>query len=289
MLIPYRQRTTGGIWRAFRRGNAEMNNESGAVWDLLRDYGIEIRALKRRVEAVTAGDSVRADAITGVIPAANAPVYWWYNGNLLGAGTKVDLRQHSRVWISGSFIADRAYYDIGTYPDLPSISGVDWNANDSLVGWGRSVDFHAGTLMWISGAFVGGEAVITIGSYGGSGGGMSGVDFAANGDPLCFGGAIDLQEEWGIWVSGTCVAGEATFKIGAYYQGGGGGASGTVAFYENDGLFCECLELDMEEGYGVWISGTCEDGGAKARYKVGVYPSAGAGDDILALTYAVAF
>lgn len=214
--------------------------QSGAVWDTLRDYEIELRALKRRVEAFSAGDSIRADAISGIIPAANAPVYWWYNGNLLGAGTKADFLEGAGVWISGTFVAGRAYYLIGAYA-MPAPTST------------------------------------------------SGVDFAANGAPLCFGAATDLQEEWGVWISGSCSAGEATYHIGAYYQGGGGGASGTVAFFENEELFCECLQLDLVDGYGVWISGACVESGSKARYEIGTYPGAGGGDDALALAYAVAF
>jgi len=73
---------------------------SGAVWDELREYGIELRALKRRVEAFSAGDNIRADAISGVIPAANAPTTWFYNGNLLGTGTRGDFIAGAGMWIN---------------------------------------------------------------------------------------------------------------------------------------------------------------------------------------------
>jgi hypothetical protein len=213
---------------------------SGDVHDELREHGVEIRALKRRIESFSSGNNIRADAISGVIPATNSPVNWWYNGNLLGAGLKADLIEGSGVWISGTFVAGRAYYRIGAYA-MPAPTST------------------------------------------------SGVSFEANGSPLCFGAAIDLQQEWGIWISGSCVGGVATYDIGAYYQGGGGGASGTVHFYENAGLFCSALQVDLVDGYGVWISGTCVEAGSKAHYEIGVYPSAGGGDDMLALAYAVAF
>lgn len=216
-----------------------MVSPAGNVQDHLGEIDIEIRALKRRVEAFSSGDTVRADAISGVIPAANAPTTWFWNGNLLGNGSKADFIEAAGVWISGTFVAGRAYYSIGAYAA-------------------------------------------------GGGGGMSGTYFDANGVPLCFGDQIDLQQEWGVWISGSCAGGHATYRVGAYYQGGGGGASGTVAFYDDNNLFCEALAVDLEEAAGIWISGTCVDGGSKARYKIGAAGAAGGGDDILALAYAVA-
>jgi hypothetical protein len=269
--------------------------QAGDVWETLRDYGVEIRALKKRMEAVTSGDTIRADTISGVIPAANIPVYWWYNGNLLGAGVKADLIAGAGVWISGTFVAGRAYYYIGAYATGGGgASGtVAWYESGGLLGEALEVDFEPGNCIWISGSLVAGRPTYEIGFYpscaGGPGGGISGVDFAVNGDPLCFGAGIDLQEEWGVWISGSCAGGEATYKIGAYSQGGGGGASGTVAFYVDDVLFCSALEAELAAGTGIWISGTCESGGSHARFEIGAYPSAAGGDDILALTYAVAF
>ena len=72
-----------------------MLDEVGLILERLQDHDVTLRDLKRRVEAVTVGDSVRADAIDGIIPAANAPVNWFYNGNLLGAGTRADWVQHA--------------------------------------------------------------------------------------------------------------------------------------------------------------------------------------------------
>lgn len=212
-------------------------DEPQAVHDVLRDHGVQLRALHKRMEAITAGDQVRADAIIGVIPAANAATSWFVNGNLLGNGTKADFLARAGVWISGTFVAGRAYYEIGAY-SYPFISGVNWQVNDNWVGWGHLVDYRAGTYVWISGTMVGGRAII---------------------------------------------------EIGGYYQGGGGGASGTVGFYENGGLFCDALQLDLVEGYGVWISGTCVEAGGKAHYEIGTYPGSSGGDDTLALAYAVAF
>lgn len=217
-----------------------MVNPVGNVHAHLGDIDIEIRALKKRMESFSSGDTIRADAISGIIPAANAPVYWWYNGNLLGAGTKADLIEGTGVWISGTFVLGRAYYTIGAY----ATGGV---------------------------------------------GGMSGVDFELNGVAFCFGARVDFEEEWGVWISGSCVGGVATYKVGAYSQGGGGGVSGTVAFHENGDPFCDALAVDFVEGAGVWISGTCVDGGSKAHIEVGAYGGAGGGDDTLALAYAVAF
>jgi len=165
-----------------------MIDQIGVIHERLQDHDITLRDLKRRVEAVMVGDSVRADAIDGIIPAANAPVNWFYNGNLLGAGTRAD---------------------------------------------------------WIAGA--------------------------------------------GVWISGTFVAGRAYYLIGAYATGGGG-TSGTVAWYVEHDHFCDALEAELAAGAGIWISGTCEAGGTHAKFEIGAYASpGGAGDDILALTYAVAF
>lgn len=120
---------------------------------------------------------------------------------------------------------------------------------------------------------------------------ISGVDFFKNGGPLCWGDGLDLVEGVGVWISGGCVLGVASYEIGAYCAppcGGGGGVSGTVSWYLGDMWFCDAVEAELEPGSGIWISGTCE-GGDHAKFQIGAYASAGAGDDILALGYAVAF
>ncbi|MCJ7527436.1 MAG: hypothetical protein MUO37_04895 [Methyloceanibacter sp.] len=251
-----------------------MVNSAGDIQDHLVEIDIEIRALKRRVEAFSAGDAIRADAISGIIPAANVPVYWWYNGNLLGAGRKVDLIAGAGVWISGTFVVDRAYYTIGAYSMGGGASGtVNWYDEGELIGAALEVDFEAGNCIWISGSLVAGRPTYEIGVYpgcaGGPGGGMSGVDFAVNGDPMCFGAGLDLQEDIGIWISGSCAGAEATYKIGAYAEAAPTSISG-VDWSAKDAWLGFGNAVDFEEGAGVWISGSFVAG--EAVYEVGVYP-----------------
>lgn len=255
------------------------NVEPDRVHETLEDHARQIRALRKRVDSFATGDQINATSITGIIPAANAPVYWWYNGNLLGAGSKADLIAGTGVWISGSFVTGRAYYTIGAYSMGGGASGtVNWYDEGVLVGAALEVDFEGGNCIWISGSLVTGRPTYEIGVYpgcaGGPGGGLSGVDFAANGDPMCFGAGLDLQEDIGIWISGACASGEASYKIGAYAEAAPTSISG-VDWSANDAWLGFGNAVDFDEGVGVWISGSFVAG--EMIYEIGAYAQASSG------------
>jgi hypothetical protein len=225
-----------------------LTGEFDAVASQVKQNEREIRRLRVRLDSFSAGSTLRATSFGGgVIPAANRPVEWYFNTNLLGLGDELELHEGLGVWISASFASGRAHYLIGAYCAPPC--------------------------------------------GGPGGGGMSGVDFLLDSNWLCAGQALNLLEGPGVWISGTCVLGVASYILGAYCEppcGGGGGASGTVYWEANGAWFCDSLVADLQEESGVWISGECTPGGV-ARYHIGATGGVGGGDDILALAYAVAF
>jgi hypothetical protein len=263
--------------------------QAGDVWDALREQGVEIRALKRRVEAVTAGDNIRADVIQGVIPAANAPTSWFWNGNLLGSGTKADLIAGAGVWISGIFLAGRAYYTIGAYATGGGgASGtVAWYDDGVLIGGALEVNLRPGNCLWISGQLVAGRPTYDIGLYagcaGGGGGGISGVDWSANGALLGLGAAADLRARTGVWISGSFVAGEAIYDVGAYPAPAAATSISGVDWAANDLHTGFGHAADIRARAGIWISGTFV--GGEARYDVGAYPAPAAPTSISGVSF----
>lgn len=92
-------------------------------------------------------------------------VAWYANQGLLGNGLEVDLREASDVWISGTWVGNRAVYYIGTYGTVGGggLSGTSFNLNDGFLGFGDGLDNHEGRGVWISGSFASGEATYTFG------------------------------------------------------------------------------------------------------------------------------
>jgi len=254
-----------------------------AEWDrtnaALKQAEREIRRLRVRMDAIAAGSSLRATAITGVIPAANRPVEWWFNANLLGLGDELELHIGGGVWISGSFAAGRAHYVIGSYCAPPCGGGggasgtVGWYANGGWFCNALEADLQEEAGVWISGSCGGGRPVYHVGAYPvGAGGGLSGVSIGLEGADFCFAGGLDFHQGAGVWISGSCAAGQADVTVGAYPAASPPTSISGVDVLVKDTEVCFARAVDFHEGTGLWISGSCA--GAEATVEFGVYPAA---------------
>jgi hypothetical protein len=219
---------------------------------------------------------VTIGAYASAPPTSVSGVDWAANQQHLGFGNHADLREDSGVWISGTFAAGTANFKIGAYasPAPTSISGVDVLVKDGEVGFAQATDFHEGAGLWISGTFAAPEATVTIGAYPATPApsSISGVDFDVNGADLGYGAGLDIEQDSGVWISGTMAGGRAQYKVGAYPPTAPPTSISGVDFDLNSGSLCWGHVLELDEGSGAWISGTCVAG--KAIYKVGTYPAA---------------
>jgi hypothetical protein len=198
----------------------------------------------------------------------------YLNGVLFCSSNDLNLIEGPGVWISGTCAAIGSW-EIGAYPAAPSgggLSGVDFAANGAVLCFGAGLDLQEEAGVWISGACAGGEATIHVGAYAlPAPTSISGVDFHADGGPFCWGHVLDLIPQAEVWISASCVAGEARYTMGTYPAAAPPTSVSGIAFEKDGAGFCWGNVLDLIEGAGVWISGACV--GGEAQYVFGAYAS----------------